>query len=100
MVDDCRGQRGAHFAGDCGLNDPPVDLEVGNGTTWSACEASAIGIDSEGHVADVLVSDADSRIQRQGALAGFVLNRAKFSVGSGYYYYYYGYKYSEKAYHK
>ena len=36
----------------------------------------------------------------KGALAGFVLNRAKFSVGSGYYYYYYGYKYSEKAYHK
>ena len=36
----------------------------------------------------------------KGALAGFVLNRAKFSVGSGYYYYYYGYKYSEKSYHK
>src|SRR5258708_478281 len=36
----------------------------------------------------------------KGALAGFVLNRAKFSVGSGYYYYYYGNKYSEKSYYK
>jgi capsular exopolysaccharide synthesis family protein len=33
----------------------------------------------------------------KGALAGFVLNRAKFRVGSGYYYYYYGNKYSEKS---
>jgi polysaccharide biosynthesis transport protein len=29
-----------------------------------------------------------------GVLAGFVINRAKFSVGSGYYYYYYGDKYA------
>jgi succinoglycan biosynthesis transport protein ExoP len=36
----------------------------------------------------------------KGSLAGFVLNRAKFSVGSGYYYYYYGYKYSEKSSYK
>jgi polysaccharide biosynthesis transport protein len=34
----------------------------------------------------------------KGALAGFVLNRAKLGVGSGYYYYYYGYKYAEKSY--
>ena len=32
-----------------------------------------------------------------GTLAGFVLNRAKFGVGSGYYYYYYGDKYADKA---
>jgi succinoglycan biosynthesis transport protein ExoP len=32
-----------------------------------------------------------------GVLAGFVLNRAKFRVGSGYYYYYYGNKYADKA---
>jgi Mrp family chromosome partitioning ATPase len=31
----------------------------------------------------------------KGALAGFVLNRAKFKVGSGYYYYYYGDKYAK-----
>jgi len=31
----------------------------------------------------------------KGALAGFVLNRAKFRVGSGYYYYYYGDKYAK-----
>jgi succinoglycan biosynthesis transport protein ExoP len=31
----------------------------------------------------------------KGALAGFVLNRAKFKVGSGYYYYYYGEKYAK-----
>ena len=30
-----------------------------------------------------------------GVLAGFVINRAKFSVGSGYYYYYYGDKYAQ-----
>jgi succinoglycan biosynthesis transport protein ExoP len=30
-----------------------------------------------------------------GVLAGFVINRAKFSVGSGYYYYYYGDKYAK-----
>jgi succinoglycan biosynthesis transport protein ExoP len=30
----------------------------------------------------------------KGVLAGFVINRAKFSVGSGYYYYYYGDKYA------
>jgi polysaccharide biosynthesis transport protein len=30
----------------------------------------------------------------KGILAGFVINRAKFSVGSGYYYYYYGDKYA------
>lgn len=35
----------------------------------------------------------------KGALAGFVLNRAKLGVGSGYYYYYYGYKYGGKYYH-
>jgi polysaccharide biosynthesis transport protein len=29
-----------------------------------------------------------------GVLAGFVINRAKFNVGSGYYYYYYGDKYA------
>jgi capsular exopolysaccharide synthesis family protein len=29
-----------------------------------------------------------------GVLAGFVINRAKFSVGSGYYYYYYGDRYA------
>jgi capsular exopolysaccharide synthesis family protein len=34
----------------------------------------------------------------KGVLAGFVLNRAKFRVGSGYYYYYYGNKYGYKAY--
>jgi len=34
----------------------------------------------------------------KGKLAGFVLNRAKFRVGSGYYYYYYGNKYADKAY--
>ncbi|MBV8212993.1 MAG: polysaccharide biosynthesis tyrosine autokinase [Verrucomicrobia bacterium] len=34
----------------------------------------------------------------KGNLAGFVLNRAKFTVGSGYYYYYYGKKYADKAY--
>jgi polysaccharide biosynthesis transport protein len=34
----------------------------------------------------------------KGNLAGFVLNRAKFAVGSGYYYYYYGKKYADKAY--
>jgi capsular exopolysaccharide synthesis family protein len=34
----------------------------------------------------------------KGNLAGFVLNRAKFRVGSGYYYYYYGNKYADKAY--
>jgi polysaccharide biosynthesis transport protein len=33
----------------------------------------------------------------KGVLAGFVLNRAKFRVGSGYYYYYYGNKYGYKA---
>jgi polysaccharide biosynthesis transport protein len=31
----------------------------------------------------------------RGTLAGFVLNRAKFKVGSGYYYYYYGDKYAK-----
>jgi succinoglycan biosynthesis transport protein ExoP len=31
----------------------------------------------------------------KGVLAGFVINRAKFSVGSGYYYYYYGDKYAK-----
>jgi polysaccharide biosynthesis transport protein len=31
----------------------------------------------------------------KGPLAGFVLNRAKFKVGSGYYYYYYGEKYAK-----
>jgi polysaccharide biosynthesis transport protein len=31
----------------------------------------------------------------KGSLAGFVLNRAKFKVGSGYYYYYYGDKYAK-----
>ena len=31
----------------------------------------------------------------KGTLAGFVLNRAKFKVGSGYYYYYYGDKYAK-----
>ena len=31
----------------------------------------------------------------KGILAGFVLNRAKFKVGSGYYYYYYGDKYAK-----
>ena len=30
----------------------------------------------------------------KGILAGFVINRAKFGVGSGYYYYYYGDKYA------
>jgi capsular exopolysaccharide synthesis family protein len=34
----------------------------------------------------------------KGTFAGFVLNRAKFTVGSGYYYYYYGKKYADKAY--
>jgi len=34
----------------------------------------------------------------KGTLAGFVLNRAKFTVGSGYYYYYYGKKYADKTY--
>ena len=34
----------------------------------------------------------------KGTLAGFVLNRAKFAVGSGYYYYYYGKKYADKTY--
>jgi polysaccharide biosynthesis transport protein len=34
----------------------------------------------------------------KGNLAGFVLNRAKFTVGSGYYYYYYGKKYADKVY--
>ena len=34
----------------------------------------------------------------KGNLAGFVLNRAKFTVGSGYYYYYYGKKYADKTY--
>jgi succinoglycan biosynthesis transport protein ExoP len=33
----------------------------------------------------------------KGTLAGFVLNRAKFSVGSGYYYYYYGKEYADKT---
>jgi capsular exopolysaccharide synthesis family protein len=32
-----------------------------------------------------------------GVFAGFVLNRAKFHVGSGYYYYYYGNKYADKS---
>jgi polysaccharide biosynthesis transport protein len=31
----------------------------------------------------------------KGSLAGFVLNRARFKVGSGYYYYYYGEKYAK-----
>ncbi|MFY9989157.1 MAG: polysaccharide biosynthesis tyrosine autokinase [Chthoniobacterales bacterium] len=31
----------------------------------------------------------------KGILAGFVINRAKFGVGSGYYYYYYGDKYAQ-----
>ena len=33
----------------------------------------------------------------KGVMAGFVLNRANFKVGSGYYYYYYGNKYSYKT---
>jgi capsular exopolysaccharide synthesis family protein len=33
----------------------------------------------------------------KGVAAGFVLNRANFKVGSGYYYYYYGNKYSYKT---
>jgi Mrp family chromosome partitioning ATPase len=33
----------------------------------------------------------------KGTLAGFVLNRAKFAVGSGYYYYYYGKEYADKT---
>jgi len=33
----------------------------------------------------------------KGSLAGFILNRAKFSTGSGYYYYYYGNKYADKS---
>ncbi len=36
----------------------------------------------------------------KGVLAGFVLNRANFKVGSGYYYYYYGNKYSYKGYYR
>jgi polysaccharide biosynthesis transport protein len=31
----------------------------------------------------------------KGVLAGFVINRAKFNIGSGYYYYYYGDKYAK-----
>ena len=34
----------------------------------------------------------------KGVMAGFVINRAQFSVGSSYYYYYYGDKYASKAY--
>jgi Mrp family chromosome partitioning ATPase len=33
----------------------------------------------------------------KGVFAGFVLNRAKFRVGSGYYYYYYGDKYAKAS---
>ena len=36
----------------------------------------------------------------KGVLAGFVLNRANFKVGSGYYYHYYGNKYSYKGYYQ
>jgi succinoglycan biosynthesis transport protein ExoP len=32
-----------------------------------------------------------------GTFAGFILNRAKFRIGSGYYYYYYGNKYADKS---
>jgi polysaccharide biosynthesis transport protein len=45
------------------------------------------------------VSRAIHMIEKaKGVLAGFVLNRAKFAVGSHYYYYYYGTKYADKAY--
>jgi succinoglycan biosynthesis transport protein ExoP len=36
----------------------------------------------------------------KGVMAGFVLNRANFKIGSGYYYYYYGKKYSYKGYYQ
>jgi polysaccharide biosynthesis transport protein len=36
----------------------------------------------------------------KGVMAGFVLNRANFKVGSGYYYHYYGNKYSYKGYYQ